>query len=258
MSSWTTNPDSSTIPIVDAIIDGADPAASDIGSTPEAEVSSDGANVAGQIADMQSQMKSMQESHQTQMNAMMQTMASALRGSGQPSDAPAPMVAPPITVPELDGLDDDEPLAAPLRGVAQRMAEQQAHMNQAIAQLASQMQEMNLSRTRDSLSGQVDAALGSHGVPKSLQDMVRTTVYAYMARGGETADANALVKDFMQAVGQHDETQKKSWAEEARRPRPLGSIGTAPGVQFDKPKSWEEAKQASLAMLRAARPMGSA
>ena len=256
MSSWTTNPESN-IPIVEAVADSPDVNTAESSDAPSTASADESVNVVGQLADMQASMRAMQESHQAQMNAMMQTFASAV-GNGQANDAPAPAAAPPISFPELEGLDEDEPLAGPLKGIAERMAEQQAQMNNALSQLAGQVQDMNLSRTRDSLSAQVDKAIGAHRVPDSLQDMVRTTVYAYMSRGGDQADPNALVKDFMQAVGQHDESRKKSWAAEARRPRPLSAVGSAPGVPFDKPKTWEEAKQASLAMLRAARPMGSA
>lgn len=212
------------------------------------------------VAELQKQIADLQKSHSDQVQNMMTTMGAVARNNVSPNQQEAQNVAPEnhFIVPEIENMDDDDPYAGPLKVLNKKMGAQQAQTHQALAYISQQLNSMGMQQTRSTLEGKVSAALGEHRVPSELEDMVRTTVYAYMANTNEPAEPAALVGDFMQSLGAYNESMKKGWAENLHKPRPMTALGSAPGVPNKRPSTWDEAKQASLAMLRGMTPHGNA
>lgn len=250
-SGWTTNAPAPDLGVLDTNASGNESAAA------SQELQSDAAST---VSDLQKQIVDLQKSHTEQMQQMMATMGAVARNNVGHNGQEVQNVAPEnkFIVPEIENLDDDDPYAGPLKVLNKKMGEQQAQTHQALAYIGQQLNQMGMQQTRSTLESKVSTALGEHQVPPELEDVVKTTVYAYMANTNEPAEPSALVKDFMQSLGAYNESMKKGWAQNVNKPRPMVALSSAQGVAHKNPSTWDEAKQASLAMLHGMTPHGNA
>lgn len=227
-------------------------AAPDAAATPEGasatpEVSADpNEGLKAQMHMMQNQMQAMQSMYQNQMQ-MMQANSGAQRQV-------APQAPPPIIVPpSLNKLDEDDPYRQAMVGLAQNSQDDVATLKSQLEQMQKQVYDMNVSMSRQGVQEQVDRAIEKHKVPEMMAHDVRTTAYAYLASAppGQQVSVDAMVNRFMQSLGQYAESARTTWAEEASKPRPMTAIASSPGVPSEQPKNFDEAKERSLAMMRA-------
>ena len=210
------------------------------------------------IEHMQSQLKQTQMlmeqqgiAHQTQMKQMMESLGSLVRGGGNAPPTYQEEAAP-VMPPGFDQLDLDDPYVRPLATLAQHMAKQNAELSMTVKQLQGQVSDQLVSSKRRELNGNVEHALSKHKVPDELKDLARTTVFALMhSSEGKNIDADTMVRNYMQQVGRYTDGAFKRRAEEAKQPRSLASVMKSPGVSQESPKTWDDAKAASLAFIRA-------
>mgnify|MGYP003640110656 CR=1 FL=1 len=195
------------------------------------------------VANLQKNMQHQQQAHQQQMQQMMNMFGQAIQAQGSAATAPTPESAP---APSFDiGIDDDDPYADQFSTLAQQLTSSQRELQD----MKKQFGDFALNSQRASLSSQVDDALTNQNVPDVLKDSVRQVVYAYMAQSSDAVSPAPLIENWMQSLSKHVESERKDWAKDAGRSKRMAALGGAPGVLMDKPKSWEEAKEASFAVL---------
>lgn len=222
---------------------GADTTAVDTGATPQV------AGLQAQLGQMQAQMQAMQQMHSQQMQGIYGAMRT--NPAQQP---PAPPPSPSYKdIPALAGLDEDDPYFDQFRSMADHFGNQSASIESENASLRQQLQEVTLSQSRSSVQGQVDGALEKHKVPSEMSDDIRATVYAYMSSApqGQSVSADAIVARYMQNLGKFAEVARTKWANEAKKPKPFNVTTASAGIQEGTPKTWDEARERSQAMMKA-------
>lgn len=200
-----------------------------------------------QITAMQTQMQAMQQSHQGQMQAIYGAM-----GSGQQAPAPAP------AKPVIAGIDEDDPYYDQFSSVMQTQIERNNSLQGQVAELKGHLQNMTLSLNQQNVEQQVNSALERHNVPQSLAEDIKTVAYAYMASApqGQHVSADSMVAKFMQNLGHWATEARKEWSAEANKPRPVSIAAGMAGVPDQAPQTMAEAKERSLAIMKAMIPGG--
>jgi hypothetical protein len=207
----------------------------------------EGGSIEETVTQIRSEMQHQQQAHQQQMQQMMTMFGQAIQAQGTSTAQPVSEPAPPVF--DL-GVDEDDPYSEQFGQLVKQMSQSQNEL----AQMKQQFGEFALNSQRADLSSQVDSALEQHNVPDVLKDNVRQVVYAYMAQANEPVSPAPLVENWMKSLSQHVDTERKDWAKDAGRSRRFSALGGAPGVLKDKPKTWDEAKAASFAMLVGQKP----
>ena len=204
----------------------------------------DAAQMQAQLQAVQNQMAAMQQTHQTQLHSIYSAMA-----GNQPAQQQAP-AAPPM--PEIPGIDKEDPYYDQFSQIFNSQVTKNSEMQTELQGLRQQLDNMTLSMSRQNVHRQVEEAIEHHRVPESLAQDVRTVAYAHMASSPNgNMDANGFVRGFMQNLGVYANDARKQWADEAKRPKPLGVAITSAGVSDEPPKTMEEAKARSLAIMKA-------
>ena len=205
----------------------------------------DAAQLQAQLQAVQNQMTAMQQTHQTQLHSIY----SAMSGNQQAQ----PQAAAPPPPPESPGIDKDAPYYDQFSQICSTQVSKNGELQTELQGLRHQLDNMTLSMSRQNVHRQVEEALERNRVPESLAQDVRTVAYAHMASSpsGGSVDANGFVRGFMQNLGIYATDARKQWAEEAKRPKPLGVAITSAGVSDEPPKTMEEAKARSLAIMKA-------
>jgi len=253
MSEWA----DSTASVSDAsqAVTGADSSAapSEVSDAPvsgvEAPSAPDVAGLQAQLGQMQAQMQAMQQMHSQQMQGLYGAMR-ANPAQQPPEPPPSPSYK---DIPALAGLDEDDPYFDQFRSMADHFGTQSASLESENASLRQQVQDLTLSQSRASVQGQVDGALDKHQVPTEMADDIRATVYAYMASApqGQNVSADAIVARYMQNLGKFAEVARTKWANEANKPKPFNVTTASAGIQEGSPKTWDEARARSQAMMQA-------
>tara|TARA_R110002110_G_scaffold58485_1_gene166155 strand:- start:1153 stop:1857 length:705 start_codon:yes stop_codon:yes gene_type:complete len=212
--------------------------------SPSAGVSGLEATVEG----LRGQVQAMQEMH----GRSMQNMMAAMNNARHPLDA-TPATPP---VPDLvRGMDPDDPYYEQFKELANQVGSGNGQVNSQVQRLQQQLYQMQLANSRSNIESSVSQALESHKVPTELADKVRTIAYAAMAESGNNGhgvpSADSLVSEFMQSLGTYAEKARVDWAKEAKRPKPISMAAASAGIPDEKPKSWEEAKERSIALMQA-------
>ena len=172
------------------------------------------------------------------------------QGAAQAMQPPAPPQ--PVLPPGFENLDMDDPYVKPLAALAQHMATQNAELTHTVKSLRSQVDDQLMESHRRDLNSNVETAMNKHKVPEELKDLARTTVFALMhTSDGKNIDADTMVRNYMQQVGKYTDGAFKRRAEEAKKPRSIASVIKSAGVPNETPKTWDDAKAASLAFIRA-------
>ena len=207
-----------------------------------------------QLTQAQAMMQQQQQAHQVQMNQMMESIGAMVRGQGaaqtmQPAAPPQPVLPP-----GFENLDMDDPYVKPLAALAQHMATQNAELTHTVKSLRSQVDDQLMESHRRDLNSNVETAMNKHKVPEELKDLARTTVFALMhTSDGKNIDADTMVRNYMQQVGKYTDGAFKRRAEEAKKPRSIASVIKSAGVPNETPKTGDDAKEASLAFIKAMR-----
>lgn len=204
----------------------------------------DAAQLQAQLQAVQNQMSAMQQTHQTQLHSIYSAMA-----GNQPAQQQAQAATP---MPEIPGIDKEDPYYDQFSQIFNTQVTKSGEMQTELQGLRQQLDNMTLSMSRQNVHRQVEEAIEHNRVPESLAQDVRTVAYAHMAsspNGG--VDANGFIRSFMQNLGVYATDARKQWAEEAKRPKPLGVAITSAGVSDEPPKTMEEAKARSLAIMKA-------
>lgn len=206
-----------------------------------------------QLQQQQMLMEQQNQAYQNQMNKMMESLGSMVRGGVSNNSV---QVDPPkaILPPGFENLDMEDPYVAPVATLAKHMAQQNAELSRTVTDLKSQLDNQLLESQRREITGNVESALSKYKVPDELKDLARTTVFALMhTSDGKNIDADTMVRNYMQQVGKYTEGAFKRRAEEAKQPKSLASVMRSAGVPQEAPKSWDDAKAASLAFIKAMR-----
>jgi uncharacterized coiled-coil protein SlyX len=206
-----------------------------------------------QLQQQQMLMEQQNQAYQNQMNKMMESLGAMVRGGVQQTHAePEPPRA--VMPPGFENLDMEDPYVAPVATLAQHMAQQNAELTRTVSQLQNQLNDQLMASQRREITGNVESALTKYKVPDELKDLARTTVFALMhSSDGKNIDADTMVRNYMQQVGKYTEGAFKRRAEEAKQPKSLASVMRSAGVPKEAPKSWDDAKAASLAFIKAMR-----
>ena len=211
----------------------------------------DNAALRAQIDGLQNEMRAMQ-----QYNTQFQSNMMGAMQQQNPSHPLAPPQPQPLTPGYDVEIDKDDPYYDQFKQVVnahQSTLKESTELKQRLSQMEQQLNQVNMTQSRQNIQGQVDAALEKHRVPSSLSNDVKTTVYAYMASTppGQQIQADHIVSQFMQNLGLYAENARKAWAEEAKKPKPLSVVASNAGISEDTPRDFDEAKERSLAMMQA-------
>ena len=224
------------------------------GGSPQSEAVSTPSvdSLQSQLQQTQAMMQQQQQAHQAQMDQMMQSLGAMVRGQGAAQAMQPPAPPQPVLPPGFENLDMDDPYVKPLAALAQHMATQNAELTHTVKSLRSQVDDQLMESHRRDLNSNVEAAMNKHKVPEELKDLARTTVFALMhTSDGKNIDADTMVRNYMQQVGKYTDGAFKRRAEEAKKPRSIASVIKSAGVPNETPKTWDDAKAASLAFIRA-------
>lgn len=198
----------------------------------------------GELAAMQQ----MQAQSMQQMNAAI----GAIQSGWQATPAPPQPVHEPVLPQSIAKLDEDDPYYEQFKQLAQGSSQRESELQKTVGELREQINNMNLSMSRQSVQQQVTQVMKKHQVPEELAEQIRTTAYAYLASAPQgQANLDGVVNSFMQSLGKYQEVARKKWADEARKPKPLSVVASQAGVSNEPPSSWEDAKARSLEMVEA-------
>ena len=207
------------------------------------------AQIAGMSASMQQMQTQIQAMQQMQLRQMQQMQAAMHAGQQQFQQQQPPTAA----LPQNFKIDEDDPYFEQFSALASQSQGDVGALQNEVSQLKNQLHHMTMNVSRQNVQAQVDGALSQHQVPEELANDVRTTVYAYMAAtpANQQVSADHLVGQFMQNLGRYQEVARKQWAAEAKKPKPFSTVATQAGIPDEAPKSWDEAKERSLAFMKA-------
>lgn len=204
----------------------------------------DTAAIRSQLDSMKNDMQAMRQMHQQQLSGIYSSMQAHA----------APAVAPELPpMPAIPGIEKDDPYYDQLAHIAQSSSSDTADLRNQVGALQEQLNNMNMSMSRQSVQTQIDSSFDKHAVPQSMAQDIRNVVYAAMATAppGQMPAADAIVGRFMQGLGVFREDAIKQHAVEASKPRPLSVVAKTAGIPDEAPKTMEEAKERSLAMMKA-------
>ena len=240
MSDWAENMgQGSAVPT--AAVDGEGTAA------PVAETNvetGDAAALRSQMDSMKNEMQAMRQMHQQQLSGIYSSM--------QQHTAP-PVAQEPTPMPQIPGIEKDDPYYDQLAHIAQSSSSEAAGLRDQVGALQEQLNNMNMSMSRQNVQSQIESSFDKHAVPQGMAQDIRNVVYAAMATApaGQMPSADAIVGRFMQGLGAFKEDAIKQHAVEASKPRPLNVVAKTAGIPDEAPKTMEEAKERSLAMMKA-------
>ncbi len=214
----------------------------------------DHATVSGLEANVRhltNQMQAMQSMHQQQMQAMNSMYSAMQQPSAHPLAPPSAAKAP--MSPVLSRLEEDDPYFEQFQGIYSEATQKNEQLQNQVQQLQQSIQQLNMAQSRQTVQSSVENAMEKHQVPEELANDFRTVAYAYMASAqpGQSVDADHLVNQMMQNLGKYAEVARKKWVEEASKPKPLSVVSSQAGISDEPPGSWEEAKERSMAMVKA-------